>query len=74
MAEGASFFLIDSRSSAWRPLAFQAKPDAAFANCPSPPVLAKFNTHGLNIRDQGRGTSRLYVVGHGAREASRCLT
>ena len=69
MAEGASFFLIDSRGGAWRPLTFQVKPDAAFTNCPSPPVLTKFNTHGLNIRDLGRGNSRLYVVGHGAREA-----
>src|SRR6187399_1651798 len=45
MAEGSSFFLIDSRDGAWRPLGFQVKPDAAFANCPSPPVQAKFNTH-----------------------------
>src|SRR6187399_1718666 len=55
MAEGASFFLIDSRSGAWRPLVFQVKPEAAFANCPSSPIPAKFDTHGLSIRDLGRG-------------------
>jgi len=69
MADGASFFQIDSRSGAWRPLTFQVKPDAAFSSCPSPPVSAKLNTHGLSIRDLGRGASRLHVVGHGAREA-----
>jgi hypothetical protein len=69
MAEGASFFLIDSQSGSWRTLAFDAKPDAAFARCPTPPVTNRFNTHGLHIRDLGRGSSRLLVVGHGAREA-----
>ena len=69
MANGASFALIDSRSGAWRPLGFQAKPDATLANCSSPPVPAKFNTHGLSIRDLGNGISRLNVVGHGSREA-----
>lgn len=69
LADGASFFLIDSRSGAWRPLAFEVRPDAAFNNCPSPPVLTNFNTHGLSIRSLRRGISRLHVVGHGAREA-----
>jgi hypothetical protein len=69
MADGASFFLIDSRSGAWRPLAFGVKPDAALSRCASPPVLATFQTHGLSIRVVGRGVSRLHVVGHGAREA-----
>ncbi len=69
MADGASFFLIDSRSGDWRPLAFDAKPDGAYAACQSPPALATFQTHGLHIRDLGGGASRLLVVGHGAREA-----
>jgi SMP-30/Gluconolactonase/LRE-like region len=69
MADGASFFLIDSRSGAWRPLSFGAKPDAAFSRCASPPVLATFQTHGLSIRDLGGSISRLHVVGHGARES-----
>ena len=69
MAEGASFFQIDSRNGAWRPLKFESKPDAAFSTCASPPALATFQTHGLSIREAGRGLSRLLVVGHGAREA-----
>ena len=69
MAEGASFFLIDSRSGNWRALPFQARPDPAFHRCAAPPSPASLNTHGLSIRDLGRGASRLYVVGHGAREA-----
>ena len=69
MAEGASFFLIDFRNGAWRPLTFDVKPDATFTQCPSPPVIASFHSHGLSIRASGRGISRLHVVGHGAREA-----
>ncbi len=69
VAEGASFFLIDSRNGAWRPLKFEVKPDAAFTQCPSPPDTAHFESHGLSIRDAGTGISRLHVVGHGAREA-----
>jgi hypothetical protein len=68
-ADGASFFLIDTRDGAWRPLKFDVKPDAAFKNCASAPVPGKFETHGLSIRDLGRGISRLHVVGHGGREA-----
>ncbi len=36
---------------------------------PLPPVVTNFHSHGLSIRDIGRGISRLLVVGHGAREA-----
>jgi hypothetical protein len=69
MGEGASFFLIDSRSGAWRTLPFGVAHEAAFSRCAAPPTLATFNSHGLNIRAVGRSRSRLYVVGHGAREA-----
>src|SRR5690606_32187226 len=51
------------------PLKFDVKPDAAFTQCPSPPVGANFHSHGLSIRDAGHGIFRLHVVGHGAREA-----
>jgi SMP-30/Gluconolactonase/LRE-like region len=68
MADGASFFLVDSRTGAWRPLTFDVAKDQAFSQCPAPPVLANFQTHGLNIRPRRDG-ARLYVVGHGAREA-----
>jgi SMP-30/Gluconolactonase/LRE-like region len=69
MANGASFFLIDSRSGAWQPLPFAVGHDALFSQCGVPPALATFNTHGLNIRSTKKGQARLYVVGHGAREA-----
>lgn len=68
-AEGARLFAIDSRNGAWHPLKFEAKPDAIFTQCTSPPDIAHFESHGLSIRDAGRGLSRLHVVGHGAREA-----
>ncbi|MEP7314790.1 MAG: hypothetical protein ABI859_19570 [Pseudomonadota bacterium] len=69
IADNASFFLIDSRSGAWRPLSFTAKPDAAFSSCTTPPVPSTFHSHGLSVRGVSRGVFRLQVVGHGAREA-----
>lgn len=69
MAEGAGFYLVDSRAGNFSPLAFGAQPDAAFAGCPSPPTAQTLNTHGLSIRSTGPNRARLYVVGHGAREA-----
>jgi hypothetical protein len=69
MAEGASFFLIDSRSGAWRPLAFNVNADPSFSTCAAPPAPGTFQSHGLHIRELRRGASRLLVVGHGAREA-----
>src|SRR5512140_1659091 len=68
-AGDARFVLIDSGSAAWRPLAFDVKPDASFPGCASPPVPTTFQTHGLSIRALRKGVSRLLVVGHGAREA-----
>lgn len=69
MAEGAGFYLVDSRSDEWSVLPFQAQRDASFATCEAPPSPQTLNTHGLNIRATGQGAAKLYVVGHGAREA-----
>jgi hypothetical protein len=69
MAEGAGFYLVDAQSGAWSVLPFQAKHDAAFSSCPTPPSPQTLNTHGLNIRADARGRATLNVVGHGAREA-----
>ena len=69
MTEGASLTLIDSRNGAYSGLHAQAKPDAAFANCATPPDPIKAVTHGLNLRAGANGHSTLYAVGHGAREA-----
>ena len=69
MAEGAGFYVVDSRTGESSALPFAAAPDASFARCATPPAPATLNTHGLNIRAQGPARARLHVVGHGAREA-----
>jgi hypothetical protein len=69
MAEGAGFYLVDSTSGNVTVLPFTAQHDAAFASCATPPTPQSLNTHGLNIRANGAGRAKLYVVGHGAREA-----
>jgi hypothetical protein len=46
------------------------RPDAkAYPNCPTPPEADKFTTHGLSLEAGRRSVHRLFVVGHGAREA-----
>jgi hypothetical protein len=70
MAEGAGFYLIDTESGALRTLGFDTRYDAAsFPSCPQAPSPQTLNTHGLNIRTLSDGSTRLHVVGHGAREA-----
>ena len=69
MAEGAGFYLVDSQAGTAELLPFTAEHDPAFANCATPPTPQSLNTHGLNIRATGPGRAKLYVVGHGAREA-----
>jgi hypothetical protein len=70
MAEGAGFYLIDSRDGAWSSLQPSANNDPrAFPSCATPPSLAALNTHGLNIRAAANKRSTLYAVGHGGREA-----
>ena len=66
MAEGASFFQIDSRNGAWRPLKFEVKPDPAFTQCPSPPVSPLPQSR-PQLRDAAVAT-RAACRGHGARE------
>lgn len=39
------------------------------AGCPGPPDAAELNTQGLNLRQLGPGSSRLYAVNHGGRES-----
>jgi hypothetical protein len=73
MADGAGVSLIDSRAGTVSALYPgpnpQARHDAKFSDCGSPPVAAKLQTHGLNLRPGANGHSTLYAVGHGAREA-----
>ncbi|HSC13651.1 MAG TPA: SMP-30/gluconolactonase/LRE family protein [Gammaproteobacteria bacterium] len=69
MAEGAGFYLVDSNTGNVDVLPFAAQHDPLFAGCTTPPTPQSLNTHGLNIRAMGPGRAKLYVVGHGAREA-----
>ena len=70
MAEGAGFYLINAQSGALSTLGFDTRHDASmFPNCATPPSPATFIPHGLNIRTLADGSTRLHVVGHGAREA-----
>jgi hypothetical protein len=40
-----------------------------YATCPGPPDASKFTTHGLSLVPGRGNVHRLFVVGHGAREA-----
>ncbi len=67
-------YLIDHRSKSWQ-VAFPGASPAfrhdkkSFGDCPGPLNVANFSAHGIAIRQQSRGRHRLYVVGHGDREA-----
>jgi hypothetical protein len=69
MAEGAGFYLVDSKAATFSALPFTAQHDPAFAGCATPPAAQTFESHGLNVRATGSNRARLHVVGHGAREA-----
>jgi hypothetical protein len=43
--------------------------DQAYDACPGPPDAANFNSHGLSLLPGKKNVHRLFVVGHGAREA-----
>ena len=50
---------------------------AAYKSCPGAPdaaMKAKFQTHGLSLREGTNGVHRLYVVVHGARESIEVFT
>jgi hypothetical protein len=62
--------LVDPKAHTAARLVFAAaRPAATFAACPGPLQASSFSAHGLNILPQGRGKARLFVVGHGEREA-----
>jgi len=69
MADGAGFYLVDPSAGSATVLPFEAQHDAAFTGCTTPPSPQSLQTHGLSIRASGTGRAKLYVVGHGAREA-----
>lgn len=67
-------YLIDHAAKTWR-VAFPGDKPAfrldrsLFAGCPGPLNIRNFSAHGLALREVSRGRYRLYVVGHGDREA-----
>ena len=67
---GAGLSLIDSKKrTATQIVPEAAAPRAPYEECTEPPAFDTFSTHGLSIRSDGDGTSTLFVVTHGAREA-----
>ncbi len=67
-------YLVDHRAKNW----FEAFPGAApvfrqnrelYGNCPGPVDTNNFSAHGLALREQQPGHYRVYVTGHGTREA-----
>ncbi len=71
---GASLFFIDAEQKTWANLypgdAPRARQDMQnFGACPGSPDPTGFVAHGLNIRRTGDAAARLFVVGHGEREA-----
>lgn len=74
MAPDAAIYLIDSQAKSWTEIypsdevAVQHDREV-YGACPGAPDPKAFVSHGLNLRPGSDGQSRLYVVGHGAREA-----
>jgi hypothetical protein len=67
-------YLIDYEKKQWQeffpgraPVLRQDR--ALFSRCPGPVNPMNFSAHGLALKERGRGQFRLYVVGHGEREA-----
>jgi len=70
MAPETAFYLIDATTGAWSVPAIQVDHDTTtFPNCPAPPDMAHFESHGLNVRAQSATSALLYSVVHGGRES-----
>lgn len=73
-AGAGHLYLLDPRTREFQELYPAATPRHAwdrdtFAGCPGELDPTDFSAHGLSILELGEGRSRLYVTGHGAREA-----
>ena len=64
--------IVDTRShtAAKAVINVAANPQPPFLGCPGPLNLSAFSAHGLNISRLAAGRLRLFVVGHGGREAT----
>lgn len=67
-------YLVDHRAKRWQE-AFPGNAPAfrhdktLYGSCPGPLNPKNFSAHGIALKEQSRGRHRLYVVGHGDREA-----
>jgi hypothetical protein len=67
-------YLVDTAAKTWSDWFPGTNPvfrhDAAtFKDCPGPLDTTRFSAHGLSVTERSAGRFRLYVTGHGAREA-----
>jgi hypothetical protein len=67
-------YLINHREKSWQVAFPMTSPEfrhnrTLYGGCPGPLNINNFSAHGLALREQARGRFRLYVVGHGDREA-----
>lgn len=71
MAKDGGLHLVDVRNKRWRrwTAAFSGTPDPRFPDCRRPPATGQFIAHGLALVPGRAGRARLYVTGHGEREA-----
>lgn len=74
MGGGASIYAIDAESREWQVIYPGANPVArqdmaTHGACPGSPDPRNFVTHGLSLRAGSNGSTTLYVVSHGDREA-----
>jgi hypothetical protein len=73
-ADSGHRYLINSRGKSWKALFPTGNPRLRrdkenYGGCPGTPDLAKFSTHGLNLRPGNDGTATLSVINHGRRDA-----
>jgi hypothetical protein len=64
-------YLVDTAAKTARPLQLSVAPtmDAQFSACPGAPDFSKMFTHGIEVEPTVSGSTRVYAIGHGGREA-----
>jgi hypothetical protein len=67
-------YLVDAQRKTWSDWFPGTTPafrhdQSMFPDCPGPLDTSAFSAHGVALRGMGAGVHRLYVTGHGAREA-----
>jgi hypothetical protein len=75
METGAgNLYLVNADDKRWnsiypQTIAIPKKHNELFAECPGPPDVTKFSSHGAALRPGKNGIHTLYVVNHGGRES-----